>query len=120
MPVQLSQVGEHNSEDKNVNIDIDFDENAQHQPGYDNNQLDDPLSDVHQDMIRWKNRRRMAWICLYAILFVTAAMIFYVPDARITKLEIVITWFYMSTATIICAYMGLATVANVMAKRMGK
>ena len=64
--------------------------------------------------IRWKNRRRMAWVSLISILVVTFFMLF--TDAvSVEKLKIVgdvVTWFYFSMASIIGAYMGFTTWAS--------
>lgn len=63
---------------------------------------------------RWKNRRRMAWISLYAMLAVTAfAMSPYLELARLEKLETVITWFYMSCASVVGSYMAVSTWAAI-------
>lgn len=75
-----------------------------------------PEKEIEVDNMRWKNRRRMAWISLISILLVTAVMIFYVPEARLTKLETVITWFYMVMASIVGAYMGFATLSMIKGK----
>lgn len=65
------------------------------------------------DNERWKNRRRMSWIALWATLLVTAAMMFFVPEARIEKLDEVVVWFYVSMASIIGVYIGSATFADI-------
>jgi len=64
---------------------------------------------------RWKNRRRMAWTSLVAILVVTMMILFtdVVPESRLTILSDVITWFYFSMASIIGMYMGATTWASV-------
>jgi len=64
---------------------------------------------------RWKNRRRMAWTSLIAILIVTMMILFteVVPESRLTILSDVITWFYFSMASIIGMYMGATTWASV-------
>lgn len=73
-------------------------------------------NDIKVDNMRWRNRRRMAWLSLISILIVTGIMIFYVPEARLTKLEVVITWFYMVMASIVGAYMGFATLSMIKGK----
>jgi hypothetical protein len=62
---------------------------------------------------RWKNRRRMAWISLFAILIVTYYMMFKIEVERITALEQVITWFYTVMGSIIASYVGFATFDDV-------
>jgi len=65
------------------------------------------------DNERWKNRRRMAWISLWATMIVTAAMMFAVPETRIEKLDEVVVWFYVSMASIIGVYIGSATFSDI-------
>lgn len=65
--------------------------------------------------IRWKNRRRMAWVSLISMLVVTFFMLF--TDAiSVEKLKIVgdvVIWFYFSMASIIGFYMGATTWASI-------
>lgn len=59
---------------------------------------------------RWKNRRRMAWTSLVAILVVTFLMFF--APVEIERLKVIseaITWFYFASASIIGAYMGFTS-----------
>jgi len=67
------------------------------------------------DNERWKNRRRMSWIALWATMAVTAAMMFIVPESRIEKLDEVVVWFYVSMASIIGVYIGSATFSDIKA-----
>lgn len=62
--------------------------------------------------IRWKNRRRMAWVSLISMLVVTVLVLFYIPEERLKLLEEVITWFYFSMASVIGCYMGFTTWAS--------
>lgn len=62
---------------------------------------------------RWKNRRQMAWICLWAIMIVTTSMMFIVPETRIANLDEVVVWFYVSMASIIGVYIGSATMSDI-------
>ena len=59
---------------------------------------------------RWKNRRRMAWTSLIAILAVTGILLFGPVDVE--RLKVIgepITWFYFASASIIGAYMGFTS-----------
>ncbi len=58
---------------------------------------------------RWKNRRRMAWLSLFSILAFTVALLFFVDSDRLSAIEEASTWFYMSMASIVGAYMGFST-----------
>lgn len=62
-------------------------------------------SDIHRI-----NRRRMAWISLIAILVVTLLSLFIVDTDRLDKLEEIITWFYISMASVVGAYVGFSTI----------
>lgn len=62
---------------------------------------------------RWKNRRWMAWICLWSVLIVTGLMMFLVPESRIASLDEVVVWFYVSMASIIGVYIGSATMSDI-------
>jgi len=63
-----------------------------------------------KEIIRWKNRRRMAWISLLSILIVTAILLFIpISIERVKALSNTIEWFYFSMASIIGAYMGFTT-----------
>ena len=63
---------------------------------------------------RWRNRRRMAWVSLLAMLAVTFySMGPWLPLDRLEKLETVITWFYMSCASVVGSYMAVTTWAAI-------
>ena len=66
--------------------------------------------EVTDGNLRWKNRRRMAWTSLIAILVVTLLMFF--APVEIERLKVIseaITWFYFAAASIIGAYMGFTS-----------
>ena len=66
--------------------------------------------EITNGKVRWKNRRRMAWTSLIAILTVTLLMFF--APIEVERLKIIseaITWFYFASASIIGAYMGFTT-----------
>jgi hypothetical protein len=67
------------------------------------------------DNERWKNRRRMSWIALWAIMIVTICQLFFVPETRLADLEETVTWFYFSMASIISVYIGSATFSDIKA-----
>lgn len=64
----------------------------------------------------WKNRRRMAWIALISMILFTIYLFTFAPMEKLKPLGDVITWYYMTMSTIVCAYMGLATYAYVRKK----
>jgi uncharacterized membrane protein YhaH (DUF805 family) len=65
---------------------------------------------------RWKNRRRMAWLCLLSMLVLTYYIVVVVDENRIEVLQPVITWFYTVMGSIVGAYHGLATFEDVKTK----
>jgi len=53
-------------------------------------------------------QRKMAWVALAAILVVTGMLFLSdVPDKRIETLIPMLDWFYISTASIVGAFMGM-------------
>jgi len=71
-----------------------------------------------KEVLRWKNRRRMAWISLSSMIVVTAILLFApISIERIKVLSNTIEWFYFSMASIIGAYMGFTTWSS---KKKGK
>jgi len=65
-------------------------------------------------MRRWKNRRRMAWVSLISMTVITFLILFtnLVTPEKLKVLSEVITWYYLSAASIIGAYMGFTTWAS--------
>jgi|WetSurSiteA1Bulk_404760.scaffolds.fasta_scaffold00566_15 hypothetical protein len=68
--------------------------------------------------IAWKNRRRMAWVSLIAMLIATGLVFFVVPESRLKIIGDVITWFYFAMTSVVGAYMGFTTWASI--KGQGK
>ena len=81
----------------------------------DKNQINnEKIDDIQLQRIRWKNRRRMAWISLLSMIVVTAILLTsLIPESRVSVLSDVITWFYFSMASVIGFYMGATTWAAV-------
>ena len=65
--------------------------------------------------MRWKNRRRMAWLSLVSMITVTILILFteFVSIERLNVLTEVITWFYFCCASVIGMYMGATTWASI-------
>lgn len=78
-------------------------------------------ADAHQEFIdeekqkneKFSTRQKMAWISLSAIIIATFLMMFVISVEKITALSNVISWFYMSMATVIGTYMGTTTWAYI-------
>jgi len=79
----------------------------------DENSLDLRKEEHEMERNKWRGRRKMAWISLWAMVIVTISLlIFPIPDSRLTILAEPITWFYFSMTSIIGAYMGFTTWAS--------
>jgi len=57
------------------------------------------------DYDRWKNRRRMAWICMFAAIGFPVLVLF--TESR--ELGEIATPFYMFVSAVVGAYIGFAT-----------
>jgi len=62
---------------------------------------------------RWKNRRRMAWLCLCAIFVVMAIALFKLPNDRLEVMKDLIGWFFTVMAGIIGTYVGFSTLDDI-------
>ena len=62
---------------------------------------------------RWKNRRRMAWLCLFAIFLVMAIAMFKLPSDRLEIMKDLIGWFFTVMAGIIGTYVGFSTLDDI-------
>jgi hypothetical protein len=66
--------------------------------------------DLKYDSLLFKNRRRMAWVALIAIIVLTVYVFSgHIPFDSLGKLSEITTWFYMTMGGIVLAYMGLST-----------
>jgi len=59
--------------------------------------------------IKWKNRRRMAYTALFAMIMMTVCIFFIIKLARLDKIQDAITWGYIMFGSIVLAYLGAAT-----------
>lgn len=71
---------------------------------------------IELDKERWKNRRKMAWLSMFAMIAATYGLFFVVSESRLQHLEEVIAWFYMAMASVIGTYLGTTTWAYVSTK----
>lgn len=93
--------------DTNINIPEDIPDNAF---------VTSKMEEVEVEKLRWKNRRRMAWLSLISMIIITLVLIL-VPESiiTVTKLSVIgefITWFYFACTGVIGAYMGVTTYAH--------
>lgn len=59
-----------------------------------------------------KNRRRMAWVSLIAMILTAFALIFIVPEARLEKLDGLLELYWISLGGIVGAYVGISSWIN--------
>ena len=64
--------------------------------------------------VRWKNRRRMAWISLFTmvlltIVLVAAALLTDIDMTRLKPIAEPLAWSYLGFTSVIGAYMGFTT-----------
>jgi hypothetical protein len=80
----------------------------------------DPLDpDMNAD--RFKNRRRMAWVSLFANLAIVAVILFKLDATLVSNYEGVLGWYFATSSSIILAYIGVSTWSyNTFVKNRGK
>lgn len=66
---------------------------------------------------RWKNRRQLAWLGMWAMIITTAMMMFIVPIERLKVLSEVITWFYFVMGSVVGSYVGFSTLDYIKTKK---
>lgn len=56
---------------------------------------------------RAKNRRRMAWLSLVAMIVVVFSILFFVPETKVEKLDGLLDLFWIGLASVVGAYVGI-------------
>lgn len=56
-----------------------------------------------------KNRRRMAWVSLIAMIATAFALMFFVPESRLERIKDMLDFYWISLGGIIGAYVGIST-----------
>lgn len=65
----------------------------------------------------WDGRRRMAWLALVAIILPTLYIIGFVVDVSVIReLGVLMSWFYLALASIVCSYFGFTTWSSIKGK----
>jgi hypothetical protein len=57
---------------------------------------------------RAKNRRRMAWVSLAAMIFTAVALMFFVSDDRLAKLDGLLELYWVALGGVVGAYVGIS------------
>ena len=61
-------------------------------------------------ILRWKNRRRMAWSSLTSMMILTGVLLFApISIDRLKTLSNIVEWYYISMSSVIAAYMGFTS-----------
>lgn len=73
-----------------------------------------PVDDIEANKLRWKNRRRMAWLSLISMIVITILILFteLASVERMKVLADVVTWYYFTSTSIIGFYVGATTWAH--------
>jgi hypothetical protein len=58
---------------------------------------------------RAKNRRRMAWVSLIAMVLSAFALMFFVPDERLTSLDGLLELYWIALGGVVGAYVGISS-----------
>lgn len=81
-----------------------------------NDVLDSRLDSRQVEEI-WDGRRRIAWVALIAMIVPTFYIIGWVSAVPlIAQFAELLTWFYLAMASIVCAYFGFSSWANIKGK----
>lgn len=75
-------------------------------------------AEIKAGKVKWQNRRRMAWLSLISMVVMTCFILFtnLASESRLVILNEVITWYYLTCASIVGAYMGFTTYASIKGK----
>lgn len=57
---------------------------------------------------RAKNRRRMAWVSLAAMILTAVALMFFVSDDRLAKLDGLLELYWIALGGVVGAYVGIS------------
>jgi drug/metabolite transporter (DMT)-like permease len=72
---------------------------------------------VEEEHAVWTSRRRMAWVSLWAIIIPTLFIIVHISDPNVlSKLADLMSWYYLSLASIVGAFLGFTTWANIVGR----
>ena len=65
-------------------------------------------SEAKIEILKRTNRRWQAWTALLSMIAVTLLLMFCVSEVMIKALEPILPFFYITMATIVCAYHGFS------------
>ena len=61
---------------------------------------------------RAKNRRRMAWLSLIAMIVTSFCIMFLIPEERLSRIENMLDLYWVSLGGIVGAYVGISAWVN--------
>jgi hypothetical protein len=75
----------------------------------------DGVIDERENLIyerKAKNRRRMAWLSLIALIASGFCLMFFVPESRLSQLDGILELYWISLGGIVGAYVGMSAWAS--------
>lgn len=81
----------------------------------DNNEIDlnndGNVDDKEEQLYEKKavNRRRMAWVSLFAMIATAFAVLFFVPETKLDRIKDMLDLYWISLGGIVGAYVGIST-----------
>ena len=89
-------------------------------PNYENHNMDidinnDGVVDTYEQIVyerKAKNRRRMAWLALVALVLSGFSLMFLVPETRLPQLNGILELYWISLGGIVGAYVGMSAWAS--------
>ena len=74
-----------------------------------NGTIDQSQASTEVAPVRWKNRRRMAWISLLGIIGITVICLFFIDKDKLLAMDDILIWYYITLGGVILGYMGFTT-----------
>jgi len=95
-------------------------ENKQEFPNYENHNMEidlngDGIVDTYEQIVyerKARNRRRMAWLSLVALIVSGFCLMFLVPQTRLSQLNFILELYWLSLGGIVGAYVGMSAWAS--------
>jgi hypothetical protein len=69
--------------------------------------------DIELERSKWRGRRKMAWLSLNSMVFLTLILLFApISETRLATLQEPLIWSYFCFTGVIAAYMGSTVIPN--------
>ncbi len=97
-----------------------FNADSREHPNYENHNMEidinnDGFVDSYEQLVyerKAKNRRRMAWLALVALVASGFSLMFLVPETRLPQLNGILELYWISLGGIVGAYVGMSAWAS--------